>query len=62
MQAAKMKFLRSIEKVTKWDRIRNEVIREQVGVQSMEEIRNRRLERYGHVKRMEEYRVPRKAL
>jgi hypothetical protein len=62
MQAAKMKFLRSIEKVTKWDRIRNEVIREQVGVQSMEEIRNRRLESYGHVKRMEEYRVPRKAL
>jgi hypothetical protein len=41
--------------VTKQDRIMNEVIRWQVSVQSLEEIRKiRRLDWYGHVKRMEE--------
>jgi hypothetical protein len=45
-----------------WDRIRNEVIRQQIGVQSMEEIRKRRrMERYCHIKRMEEYRLPKRA-
>jgi hypothetical protein len=39
MQASEMKFLRNIEKVTKRDRIRNEVIRQGVGVQSVEESR-----------------------
>jgi hypothetical protein len=48
--------------VTTWDRIRKGVIRQRVGVQSMEQIRKRRLEWYGHVKRMEEYRLPKKAL
>jgi hypothetical protein len=63
MQAAKMKFLHSSEKVTKWDRLRNEVIRQRVGVHSMEEVRKRRrLEWYGHVKRLEEYRLPERAL
>jgi hypothetical protein len=48
MQATKMKFLCSTENMTKWDRIRNEIIG-----QSMEEIRKRRrLEWYGHVRRM----------
>jgi hypothetical protein len=49
--------------VTKWDGIMNEVIRQRVGVQSMEEIRKRRrLEWYGHVKRVEEYRLSKKSL
>jgi hypothetical protein len=40
---------------------KNGVIR--VGVQSMEEIRKRRrLEWYGHAKRMEDYRLPKRAL
>jgi hypothetical protein len=59
-QAAIMKFLHSIEKVIKRDRIRNEVTIQRVGVQSIEEFRKRRLEGYGHVKRMEEYRLPKK--
>jgi hypothetical protein len=44
MQAAEMKFLCSIEKVTKRDMTRNKINRQQVGVQSMEEIRKRGLE------------------
>jgi hypothetical protein len=44
MQAAEMKFLCSIGKVTKRNKIRTEVI------QSMKEIGKRRLEWYGHVK------------
>jgi hypothetical protein len=45
--------------VTKQDRIRKDVIRQRVGIQSMEEIRKRRrLEWYCHVKRMDEYRLP----
>jgi hypothetical protein len=53
MQATEMKFLCSTENMTKWDRIRNEIIGQRVGVQSMEEIRKRRrLEWYGHVRRM----------
>jgi hypothetical protein len=57
-----MKFLHSTEKVPKWDRIRNEVVRQKIGVHSVEEIRKRRgLECYGHAKRMEEHRVPKRA-
>jgi hypothetical protein len=32
-----MRFLRRVEKVTKWDRIRNQVIREQLQVEPLEE-------------------------
>jgi hypothetical protein len=49
--------------VTKWDRARNEVIKQQVGAESMEEIRKKRiLKWYGHVKRTEEYRLPKRVL
>jgi hypothetical protein len=53
MQAAEMKFFPGTKKLKKWDWIRNKVIRQRVGVQSTEEIRKRRLEWYGHVKKNE---------
>jgi hypothetical protein len=37
IQASEMRFLKRVEKVTKRDRIRNQVIREQVQVEPLEE-------------------------
>lgn len=61
LQAGEMRFLRSIKGKTRWDRVRNVDIREELGVESMRErVGKMGLRWYGHVKRMSEERLPRK--
>ncbi|KAI5734314.1 hypothetical protein M8J77_004982 [Diaphorina citri] len=61
MQAAEMKFLRSMVGKTRRDRIRNIDIRKMVDIESLEEkMRERRLKWYGHVMRMNDERLPKK--
>ena len=61
IQACEMKVLRLIRRVTRRDRLRNDDIREELGVESILKIIERgQLRWFGHVKRMEETRYPRK--
>ena len=63
LQAAEMKVLRLIKGVTRWDRIRNEDIRRELRVTSINEVVERnRLRWYEQVMRMEEERLPRQSL
>ena len=59
IQAAEMKTLRLILGITRRDRIRNEVIRERLGVESvLETVEKARLRWYGHVQRMPAEKYP----
>ena len=62
MQVAEMRFLRSMVGRTRRDRIRNEEIRKTIqNIESLtDKITQRRLRWYGHVKRMDKERLPRK--
>lgn len=61
IQAAEMKALRVIHRCTRLDRIRNEVIRQQMGIESvLHYVERAQLRWFGHVMRMEEQRYPRK--
>ena len=58
IQACEMRFLRRIEGKTRRDRIRNKIISDIVGVQSIQEYVERpQLRWYGHVKRMDDRRI-----
>jgi hypothetical protein len=63
LQAVKMKLLRATVGKTRRERIRNTYIK---GELKMEEIQNQikegRLSWYGHVKRMDEHRIPKRLL
>ena len=57
VQATEMRVLRMIHGVTKWDKIRNETIRQALNVESILTIIERtQLRWYGHVLRMEDSR------
>jgi exonuclease III len=61
VQAMEMKFLRSMVGKTRKDKIRNEAIRERVGVEKLQgRIENSRMRWYGHMKRMDQDRIPRR--
>ena len=63
IQAAEMRVLRLILGITLRDRIRNEVVREKLEVESILDFIERcQLRWYGHVMRMEETRYPKKYL
>lgn len=63
VRATEMKVLRIIRGVTRIDRMRNDRIREELEVTSLlEEVERSELRWYGHVKRMDEKRKPRKYL
>jgi hypothetical protein len=58
IQASEMRFLRKIEGKTRRDRIRNEIIRETVGVQPIQEyVERSQLRWYGHINRMDDKRI-----
>ena len=62
IQAAEMKFLRGIEGKTRRDKIRNEEIRRRTGILKLQDrIETTKLKWYGHMMRMGEERVPKKA-
>jgi hypothetical protein len=61
IQAAEMKFLRSIRGVTKMDKIRSNEIRSDLGVESLSfKIGRERLRWFGHMKRMDERKITRR--
>ena len=63
IQAAEMRVLRLVRVVTRRDRIRNINIRRMLGIQPLlDGIEKSKLRWYGHVKRMNEERLPRKYL
>ena len=63
IQAAEMKVLRIIRRVTRLDKLRNTRIREELGVTSiLDLIEKSKLRWYGHVQRMTDDRYPKKAL
>ena len=63
IQAAEMKFLRSMVRKTRYDRVRNEDVREQLEVESlMERVGRAKIKWFGHVWRMGEERMPRKMM
>ena len=62
IQAAEMKFCRSLLGKTKMDRIRNEGIRNEIRVVDVQsKIETSRLRWFGHMMRMEEERIPKRA-
>ena len=63
LQAAEMRVLRLIKGVTRLDRFRNEDIRRELEIESLQDFIERgQLRWYGHVKRMEDGRHPQKYL
>lgn len=61
IQAAEMRVLRLIKGVTRRDRIRNENIRRELGVKSiLTVIEEGQLRWYGHVRRMDDTRIPKR--
>ena len=63
LQAAEMKVLRTIRGVTRMDRLRNDQIRSDLSVKPLlKEIEEKKLRWYGHVKRMDEERLPKRYL
>ena len=63
LEAAEMKVLRLIKGVTRLDRLRNDDIRNELGVESiLDLIEMGQLRWFGHVKRMEDHRYPKQFL
>jgi hypothetical protein len=61
IQAAEMKFLRSVKGVTKMEKIRSNEIRNELGVERLGfKMGRERLRWFGHMKRMDERRIVRK--
>ena len=59
--ATEMRYLRKITNKTRKDRERNTNIREQLNIKPITQIiENKQLKWYGHIKRMEKQRIPRK--
>jgi len=63
-EATEMDVLRRSSRISRKERIRNVTIRHQTGLEEpiIKEIEQNQLIRYGHVQRMAEGRLPRKAL
>jgi hypothetical protein len=58
-----MKFLKAIVGKTKRDRIRNSYIRGELKMEEIQnQIRESRMRWFGHVKRMDEHRIPKRLL
>jgi hypothetical protein len=63
MQAVQTKLLRAVMGKTKRDRIRNAHIREELRMEDIwDQIKGNRLRWFGHVKRMDEHRIPNRLL
>jgi hypothetical protein len=61
LQAAQMKFLRSVKGVTRMDRIRSRKIRSELNVERLDfKMGRERLRWFGHMKRMDRNRIPRR--
>ena len=64
VEATKMDALRRSSRISRKDRIRNVTIRQQIGLEEtiIKEIEQNQLTWYGHVQRMAEGRLPKRAL
>jgi len=64
VEATELDVLRGSSRISRKERIRNVAIRQQIGLEEpiIKEIERNQLTWYGHVQRMAEGRLPRKAL
>ena len=63
IQASEMKFLRSMLGKTRMDKVRNENVRNEIGVEKHNDrMEKNKLRWFGHVKRMEEGRIPKRTM
>jgi hypothetical protein len=63
LEAAQMKFLRHLLGITKLDKVKNQTIREKLGVQNtVKEIKQYQQKWLQHVQRMDTNRIPKQAL
>jgi hypothetical protein len=63
LEAAQMKFLRNLLGITKFDKEKNQTIREKLGVQNIvKEIKQYQQKWLQHVQRMDTNRIPKQAL
>ena len=64
VEATELDVLRGSSRISRKERIRNVTIRQQIGLEEpiIKEIERNQLTWYGHVQRMAEGRLPRKAL
>ena len=63
LEAAEMRFLRSIEGYTRLDKIRNEVIRKDLEISGTQDVRSKHKQNWiDHLERMDNTRLPKQAL
>jgi hypothetical protein len=62
LEAAEMRFLRSVKGYTRLDKIRNEVIRKDLKISGMQDLKSKyRQNRINHLERMDNTRLPKHA-
>jgi hypothetical protein len=63
LEAAEMRFLRSVKGYTRLDKIRNEVIRKELEISGIQDVRSRHKQNWiNHLERMDNTRLPKHAL
>jgi hypothetical protein len=63
LEAAEMRFLRSIKGYTRQDKIRNEVIRKELEIEGIQDVRSKYIQNWiNHLERMDNTRIPKHTL
>ena len=63
LEAAEMRFLRSVERYRRLDKIRSEVIRKELEISGIQDVRSKRKQNWiNHLERMDNTRLPKHAL
>ena len=63
LEAAEMRFLRSVKGYTRLDKIRSEVIRKELKISGIQDVRSKYKQNWiNHLERMENTRLPKHAL
>ena len=63
LEAAEMRFLRSVKGYTRLDRIRSEVVRKELEISGIQDVRSKHKQNWiNHLERMENTRLPKHAL
>jgi len=62
LEAAEMRFLRSVTGYTRLDKIRSEVIRKELEISGIQDVRLKYKQNLNHLERMDNTRLPKHAL
>jgi hypothetical protein len=63
LEAAEMRFLRSVKGYTRLDKIRSEVIRKELEISGIQDVRSKHKQNWiNHIERMDNTRFPKQAL